>query len=206
MTSRLPPLSRRHLVAGAGIAVACWGLPIFARAENAPEGPVVLRARSAPARGEGQSQLWGYDGSVPGPTLRVMRGNELRVRLVNELAEPTTIHWHGVRLPNAVDGVPQLTQPAVGPGASFDCRFRPPDAGTFWYHAFIPGQIDKGLYGALVVEEPERIEIDRDIVLLLGMAGTAAGTSVPVVVNGSLRPDIPVKTGERLRLRLINAT
>ncbi len=159
----------------------------------------VLRARSAPP-------LWGYNGTVPGPTLRVKRGDELRVRLVNELAEPTTIHWHGVRLPNALDGVPQLTQPAVAPGASFDYRFRPPDAGTFWYHAFVPGQVDRGLHGALIVDEPEPIEVDRDVVLLLGMPGAADGATAPVLVNGALRPDIPVKTGERLRLRLINAT
>ena len=150
--------------------------------------------------------LWGYNGTVPGPTLRVKRGDELRVRLVNELAEPTTIHWHGLRLPNAMDGVPQLTQPAVAPGASFDCRFRPPDAGTFWYHAFVPGQVDKGLHGALIVEEAEPIDVDRDVVLLLGMPAAADGASAPVLVNGALRPDIPVKTGERLRLRLINAT
>ena len=61
------------------------------------------------------------------------------MRLVNELPEPTSVHWHGVRLPNAMDGVPQLTQPPVAPGASFDYRFRPPDAGTFWYHAPVRG-------------------------------------------------------------------
>jgi FtsP/CotA-like multicopper oxidase with cupredoxin domain len=199
MSPRPQPPSRRRFLAGAGIAAACWSLPALSRAETGADGLLVLRARSAPP-------LWGYNGTVPGPTLRAKRGDELRVRLVNELAEPTTIHWHGLRLPNAMDGVPQLTQPAVAPGASFDCRFRPPDAGTFWYHAFIPGQVDKGLHGALIVEEAEPIEVDRDVVLLLGMPGAADGASAPVLVNGALRPDIPVKTGERLRLRLINAT
>ena len=141
---------------------------------------------------------------MPGPTLRVKRGEELRVRLVNELAEPTSMHWHGVRVPNAMDGVPLLTQPAVTPGMSFDYRFRPPDAGTFWYHAHDPRQLDHSLHGALIVEEPEPVKIDRDIVLVLAMPGEAGGS--PVLVNGSLRPDIAVKPGERLRLRLINAT
>src|SRR5262245_45663248 len=178
------PLSRRHLLAGAGLAAACWSVPALSRAETGADGSLVLRARSAPP-------LWGYNGTVPGPTLRVKRGDELRVRLVNELAEETTVHWHGVRLPNALDGVPQLTQPAIAPGASFDYRFRPPDAGTFWYHAFVPGQVDKGLHGALIVEEPEPIEIDRDVVLLLGMPTAADGVTAPVLVNGALRPDIP---------------
>ena len=193
------PLSRRRFLAGAGLAAACCSLPALSRAETGADGSHLLRARSAPP-------LWCYNGTVPGPTLRVKRGDELRVRLVNELAEVTTIHWHGLRLPNALDGVPQLTQPAVASGASFDCRFRPPDAGTFWYHAFVPGQVDKGLHGALIVEEPEPIDVDRDVVLLLGMPAAADGATAPVLVNGALRPDIPVKTGERLRLRLINAT
>jgi len=204
MSSPPEPLSRRRLLAGAGVVATCWSLPSGLRAETSPDGFHVLRARPAPPRGEGQPALWSYDGTVPGPTLRVRRGDELRLRLVNELAEPTTIHWHGLRLPNAMDGVPRLTQPAVPAGASLDCRFRPPDAGTFWYHAFAPGQVDKGLHGALIVEEPEPIEVDRDIVLVLGLPAEAAGTLA--LVNGSLRPDIPVKTAERLRLRLINAT
>src|SRR6266540_1774378 len=144
MSPRSQPLSRRRFLAGAGVAATCWGLPTLPRADTSPDGFLLLRARPAPPRSQGQPALWGYDGTVPGPTLRVKRGDELRVRLVNDLAEPTTIHWHGVRLPNALDGVPQLTQPMVAPGANFDCRFRPPDAGTFWYHAFAPGQIDKG--------------------------------------------------------------
>ena len=196
--------SRRRFLAGAGVAATCSSLATFLRAETAPEGFVVLRARAAPPRSDRPAPLWGYDGSVPGPTLRVRRGDELRVRLVNELAEPTTIHWHGVRVPNAMDGVPQPTQPAIEPGSSFDYRFRAPDAGTFWYHAFVPGQVDRGLHGALVVDEAEPVEVDRDIVLLLGTSAEAADGSV--LVNGSQRPDIPVKTAERLRLRLINAS
>jgi FtsP/CotA-like multicopper oxidase with cupredoxin domain len=148
--------------------------------------------------------LLGYDGTVPGPTLRIKRGDELRVRLINELPEPTAIHWHGVRLANDMDGVPQLTQAAVAPRASFDYRFQPPDAGTFWYHAYAGPQTDQGLHGALIVEEPHGVEVDRDIVLVLGMPGEPG--SPQVRVNGAIRPDIVVKTGERLRLRMINAS
>ena len=113
--------------------------------------------------------LLGYDGAVPGPVLRVKQGEELSLRLVNELGEPTCLHWHGVRGPNAMDGVPGLTQPPLGPGESFDIRFRPPDAGTFWYHAHSSGQVDRGLHGALIIEEPNPVNVDRDLALVLGM-------------------------------------
>ena len=76
----------------------------------------------------------GYDGIVPGPALRVRRGEEVRVRLINDLPEPTAVHWHGVRVVNAMDGAPPLTQAAIAPGDSFDYRFAAPDAGTYWYH------------------------------------------------------------------------
>ena len=154
MTARAQPVSRRWFI-GAGAAIACSGLPAGATAQPAADGFRLLRARALPSTGLGNTGL-GYDGIAPGPTLRVRRGDELRVRLVNDLAAPTSVHWHGIRLPNAMDGVPQLTQPAVAPGASFDYRFRPPDAGTFWYHAYIAGQTDGGLAGAFIVEDTQR--------------------------------------------------
>ena len=164
-------LSRRHLLAGAGLAVACFHLPAGAQTPSgAPaEGVRVLRTRRATAALRGDSgpptPIWGYDGSVPGPTLRSKRGEELRVRLVNDLPEPTAVHWHGVRLANAMDGAPPLTQAPVQPGASFDYRFTPPDAGTFWYHAEAT-QAGRGLAGLLIVEENERVEVGRDVALI----------------------------------------
>jgi FtsP/CotA-like multicopper oxidase with cupredoxin domain len=197
MTSRAQPVSRRWFI-GAGAAIACSGLPPCARAQTASDGFRQLHARTLQAAG------LGYDGMVPGPTLRVRRGEELRVRLVNDLAAPTSVHWHGIRLPNAMDGVPQLTQSAIAPGASFDYRFRPPDAGTFWYHAYLAGQTDRGLAGALIVDDAQPVDVDRDVALVL-TTQPAAGDP-PVLVNGTVRPDIAVKNGERLRLRIINAT
>ena len=190
-----PRLSRRWFLAAA--STACLALPASPRAQT--DGFRVLRAR-----GDARPPIWSYDGAVPGPTLRLKRGEELRVRLVNELPEPTTIHWHGVRLPNSMDGVPHLTQAPVAPGASFDYRFRAPDAGTFCYYA--PGQEDRGLYGALIVEEGQAVDVDREIVLALGVPGEPGGVGGSLLVNGSVRPNILVNAGERLRLRLINAT
>ena len=209
MSKRSAPrclLSRRQLVGGIG-TVAFFGGAGRSQAQSTPDGALLLRARrrNASAADTPASELWGYDGTLPGPTLRIKRGEELRVRLLNELAQPTSIHWHGVRVPNAMDGVPGLTQAAVAPGASFDYRFRPPDAGTFWYHAPDGGATDRGLHGALIVEDDARLAgIDREVLLVLSMP--AAADKTPVLVNGSAVPDVMVKPGERLRIRLINAT
>jgi FtsP/CotA-like multicopper oxidase with cupredoxin domain len=193
-------LSRREILAGAIVSGACKSLEALAQ----PLPTMDFRLLRA-LRGTPPESVLSYDGSVPGPTLRVKQGEELRVRLFNGLSEPTTIHWHGVRLPNAMDGVPALTQPAVMPTSSFDYRFRCPDAGTFWYHAQSSAQLDAGLYGALIVEEPGSIAVDRDVILMLAATDDAQAGGA-VLVNGSLRPDIGVISGERLRLRLINAS
>ena len=168
----------------------------------------ILRARPAPARLRGTAEpladIWTYDGIPPGGVLRVRRGDELRARLVNELGEETTLHWHGIRGPNAMDGVPGLTQSPVAADASFDYRFAPPDAGTFWFHAAAPTQRDRGLSGALIVDEPIPPAVDHDAVLMFNDWPLAAGT--PMTVNAQPALDIPVKANQRLRLRIINAT
>ena len=130
MTLPPPALSRRRLLAGLGLAVSCFRLPAVAQPQAAAQdGFHILRAyqNTIALPGRGPTPVWRYDAMEP---LRVRRGEELRVRLVNDLPEPTAIHWHGLRLPNAMDGVPHLTQAPVTPGASFEYRFRPPDAGT----------------------------------------------------------------------------
>ena len=229
---RSPALSRRRVVAGAGLTVACALLPLRARPEQEPsaDGFTILRARpgSAALRGDRQSPtpIWGYQGRVPGPTLRMRRGDELRARLINELPEPTTVHWHGLRLPNAMDGVPHLTQPPIAPGASFDYRFRAPDAGTFWYHAHLYSseQLERGLYGVLIVEEAIPVAVDRDLVLVFddwrltddGKLDEASFRSLHdaahdgrigahLTLNSAPSLDIAVRLHERLRLRLLNA-
>ena len=124
------------------------------------------------------------------------------VRLVNELAEPTAVHWHGVRVPNVMDGAPYLTQPPVAAGGGFDYRFTPPDAGTFWYHAPLafPEQMSRGLYGPLIVDEATKVMVDRDIAVVLD-----DWSGAQVTVNGTPAIDVAVKANERIRLRLINA-
>jgi len=190
-----------------------------------------LAARTATVNltggGTMDTAVWAYEGTVPGPELRVRRGQPVRITVVNKLGEDTTVHWHGIRLPNAMDGVPGLTQKPIRPGESFVYEFTPPDAGTFWYHphADTLQQLGHGLAGALIVEEAEPVPgIDRDLLWFIedwrlddkgriaggfgnrmeaGMSGRIGNT---VTINGRVPNAVPVGTGERVRLRLVNAT
>jgi FtsP/CotA-like multicopper oxidase with cupredoxin domain len=207
-------LTRRRVIAAAGLVVTLAAVSTRTRpAAAAAEKPFqVLTARpgSAHLRGpeEPATSIWGYEGAVPGPILRVKRGEEVRIRLVNELPEGTTLHWHGVRVPYASDGVPRLTQTAVAPGGTFDYRFTPPDAGTFWYHppSFASDQLARGLHGALIVDEPEPVGVDRDVLLMLGDWRPDPAASEFLTVNGQRALDMAVTANERLRLRLVNAS
>jgi FtsP/CotA-like multicopper oxidase with cupredoxin domain len=100
---------------------------------------------------------WAYGGQAPGVELRCRQGERLRVRFINKLEVPTTIHWHGIRLPLAMDGVPYVSQAPVLPGEYFDYDFICPDAGSFWYHPHVASgeQLGRGLVGALIVDERE---------------------------------------------------
>lgn len=231
MTFRLAPLSRRRILAGLGATATLVALPPpFSVAQTAGgDGFRVLRAKSGTAHLRGlaarPTPIWGYDGLSPGPTLRVKQGEELKIRLVNDLDQPTAIHWHGLRIDNAMDGVPHLTQRLVAPGESFDYRFTPPDAGTFWYHThFLSSeQLERGLYGALIVDETTPVNVDRDMTLVLddwrltanGDIDPSFGNMHDAMMEGRLGQyatinsqdefEIKLRSNERVRLRLINA-
>jgi multicopper oxidase len=113
-------------------------------------------------------RTWAYGGQVPGPPLRVTAGQPLEVRLRNRLPDPTTIHWHGIATPWDQDGVPDLPAPPTGPGAEGGYRFVPPDPGTYWYHPHVGVQLDRGLYGVVVVEDPrEPGAYDAELLVVL---------------------------------------
>ncbi|MDQ2683758.1 MAG: multicopper oxidase domain-containing protein, partial [Chloroflexota bacterium] len=99
-------------------------------------------------------RVWGYNGQVPGPEIRVREGDLVRIELINELPVPTTIHWHGLFVPNAMDGVAGLNQAPVAPGESFTYEFVAKPTGTRWYHSHTDPavQVPMGLYGAFIVE------------------------------------------------------
>ena len=188
------PLTRRRVVSGLlASGFATWGGG-RTRGESQPSPGHILHAR-----------LDGFEDSVPGPVLEVGRGEEVLVRLVNELPEPTALHWHGVRLVNAMDGAPPLTQRAVGPGESFDYRFVAPDAGTFWYHP--PRATPRGLNGMLIVRETSPPDVDHDVPLIFDVQRhTTDATTFDYKVNGVTSFDIQTRPNERLRLRLLNAS
>lgn len=189
--------------------------------------PRILRAAPTTLAAAGQPALpvWAYDGSVPGPVLRFKRGAVLDLTLHNQLPDPTTIHWHGIRLPNAMDGVPGLTQAAVAPGQRFPYRFALPDAGTYWYHPHwgTPEQLERGLAGALIVEDDAPPPVDADIVWLLDDwrldaqgrvaenfynfhdVAHAGRLGQQLTVNGQTALVQALQSGQRIRLRLINA-
>ncbi len=170
--------------------------------------------------------VWSYDGTIPGPVIRAGQGSRLERRLINTLDVPTSIHWHGIRIDNAMDGVAGLTQEAVQPGETFDYAFDLPDAGTYWYHAHTHSmeQVGRGLSGALIVEEANLPDVDRDEVLMIDdwLLDPETGAFVDsftdpmtrshggqignlVGVNGRYDFKLSAKQNERLRLRLINA-
>jgi len=222
-------VSRRRFLGACGALAA---LP-QARAQQAPAGASAreIRLEAGPARiavvgaPHPDTDLWAYNGAFPGPVLRARQGETLRARLVNRLPQETTLHWHGIRLPNAMDGVPHLTQKPVAPGGEFLYEFALPDAGTVWYHphASSPEQLGRGLYGALIVEERTPPAFDRDVVWVLSdlrldrEAQVARDFNAPfdashagrlgntALVNGRVPDAFALDAGQRVRLRLVNA-
>jgi FtsP/CotA-like multicopper oxidase with cupredoxin domain len=169
------------------------------------------------------TEVWTYNGQLPGPVIRARKGQKLVVKLTNHLPEATTIHWHGIRVPAAMDGTP-ASQAPVEPGETFTYAFELKDAGTYWYHPHVrsAGQVGAGLYGALVVEDPEEPFLGDSLVLVLsdisleddgrlspfdqsGWFGDYFGREGDPLVNGRVLPTVLVRRGLPQRWRLVNA-
>ncbi len=166
-------------------------------------------------------RLLGYNGQSPGPVIEAVEGDTVRIHLTNRLKEPTTIHWHGLILPNAQDGVSGVTQRPVCPGETCIYEFPLVQNGTFMYHSHFDDivQIGMGLYGFFIIHpKDEQDPVDRDFVLFLGEWQIPAGGSLPnpmvmdfnyFTLNSAIYPkaeSLVVKTGERVRIRLGNLT
>ncbi len=109
----------------------------------------------------------GYGDSVPGPVIRVRAGDELTVRFRNQLVDPTVVHWHGLAIRNDMDGVPGLTQDPIGAGEDFTYRFVVPDPGTYWFHPHMGLDLDRGMYAAIIVDDPnEAGDYDAEEILI----------------------------------------
>lgn len=133
-----------------------------------------------------------YNGQVPGPTIRLREGERVRMALKNELLEPTTIHWHGVDVPNPMDGIPGISQKTVQSGETFVYEFEARLAGTRWYHTHFAEhkQMDLGLAAPLIIEpaDPEPFATDREYTLILDDWATGTGRPLPSTREGTAGP------------------
>lgn len=174
------------------------------------DGVKVFNLTAKPVRWEvmpGQIiDAYAYNGVVPGPEIRVTQGDTVRVILTNELDEGTAIHWHGLIIPNAMDGVPFITQPPVNPGERFTYEFTAKNPGSHMYHSHMNSaeQVTKGLLGAFIIEPKDKSAypaFDKEYTMILGDAGlgfTLNGKGFPATEA------ITANKGERLLVRFMN--
>lgn len=166
-----------------------------------------------------KARLWGFNGQVPGPTIEVVRGDRVRLILINELPEPTSIHWHGLEVPNDMDGAGGHTEPVTPPGGRRVYEFTVDQVGTYMYHTGfnVMKQDGLGLGGIFVIHpRKEKRRIDRDVAIMLQSYALLPGNPNPNLVtmdfnwftfNSKVAPDIEtirVKQGDRIRLRFAN--
>ena len=221
------------LLAGASLQPAGWDkdLRLVEAVDRNPDPKIVeidLDARIAPVEiAPGiKTDAWTYNGGIPGPLIRAHAGDRVIVHFTNHLPESTTVHWHGIRVPIQMDGVPDVSQPPVQTGGSFTYDFVVPDAGLYWYHPHVmsAAQVGYGLYGALLVEDPnDPVNVPDQTVMVLsdigidsrgkldspdsgGSTGMAFGREgAYVLVNGRMRPRLVARSGAPMRWRIVNA-
>jgi FtsP/CotA-like multicopper oxidase with cupredoxin domain len=171
-------------------------------------------------------RAWGFNEMVPGPTIKAMKGDKLIIKVINNLTEPTVIHWHGIQLPSGMDGTDSVQKP-IAPGEQFEYSFVVPDAGTFWYHAHQNEtvQMERGMYGALIVtDEKEPITDGERIFMIDDMKLTdrnefKRGNFVSrwaerhdgregdtLLINGKENSKIAISAGQTERWRFINSS
>src|SRR5437764_3963461 len=170
-----------------------------------------------------KANLWGYNGSSPGPTIETVEGDRVRLFVTNKLPEQTSIHWHGILVPSGMDGVTGLTQPAIQPGKTFVYEFVLQRPGTFMYHPHADEmtQMAMGMMGMFIVhpKDPRQFKVDRDFVFLLNAYDIDPGSFTPKVntmldfnlwtINSRTFPGVDplvARTRHRVRIRIGNMT
>jgi FtsP/CotA-like multicopper oxidase with cupredoxin domain len=162
--------------------------------------------------------LWGYNGTSPGPTIQITQGDHVRIVVDNHLPEPTSMHWHGFEIPNAADGAPGTSQAPIPPGGRFVYEFTLHQEGTYFYHSHMAMQEMMGMIGAFVMHptKPYQPRVDKDFVLILQEYAVLPNNTIPnsmnmefnwLLLNGKVAPAITpliVRLGERVRVRMIN--
>ncbi len=221
-------MTSRRTFLKSSAATALLSLTSFPAKPQEKQRTYSLVAREAAHAFDGatKSDLWLYNSRCPGPTISAKQGDTLTINFKNYLKEPTTIHWHGIRNLNSMDGVPDLTQPPIEPGESFVYQFPLRDAGTFWYHAHNKAweQVARGLYGPLIVQPSIPAPMNRDIAIVaddwllredlqihentLGNLhdwSHAGRLGNSLTINGRFLPKIKIPHSGPTRLRVINA-
>lgn len=172
-------------------------------------------------------EAWGFNNQLPGPVIKANKGDKVVVKVINNLDEPTIIHWHGVRLPALMDGTGEVQNP-IKPGEEFEYSFIVPDAGTFWYHSHYNEtvQMERGMYGALIVEDTsdplfddEKVLMIDDMKLKKDNSFSQPGWFLPriierhdgregdtLLINGKENPLININAGQIERWRFINSS
>ncbi|MDE0303727.1 MAG: multicopper oxidase family protein [Albidovulum sp.] len=213
-------MNRREFLATASATALIPAAANAAATTRLIAAPVALRILPD---GDELTKLLGFNGKSPGPEIRARQGERIEVAFENGLVQGSAIHWHGIHLENAMDGVPGLTQSVVEPGEAFEYSFEVPHPGTFWYHSHHRSweQVAKGLYGPLIVEEIDPPLIDRDITVFvddwrISRSGELQGDFGNLhdfshagrlgTFARALFSQDKVMLGDRLRLRLINAS
>lgn len=221
-------INRRLFLCGSLGALSLPSLTSFTHASLATDYKLTPKVANASLLEDSKliTEVWTYDGLVPGPVIRAKKGEEVSIEVFNQLEQPTTIHWHGIRIDNAMDGVAGLTQKPIQPGESFVYRFTLPDAGTYWYHPHNRTweQLARGLYGTLIVEgDATEATYDGDYTVVAddwrleddGLLHEASFESMHdwshagrlgniLTLNGKPHEQLSVTPGERVRLRFIN--
>ena len=161
---------------------------------------------------------WGFNGSVPGATIQVNEGDRVRLVVENKLPEPFSMHWHGLEIPNEMDGMPGISQDAIPPGGTFPYEFTLNQNGTFFYHSHMAMQEMMGLIGLFIIHPraAHTPRVDRDFGLILQEWAILPNNTIPnslamefnwLTLNGKAGPattPMLVKVGERVRLRIVN--
>jgi hypothetical protein len=161
---------------------------------------------------------WGYNGSIPGPTIEVMEGDRVRIVLTNNLPEATAPHWHGLEVPIGMDGGPGISQPLIMPGESYTYEFTLRQNGTYFYHSHMPMQEMMGMIGLFIIhpKSPHEPRVDKDFAMIMQGWAILPNNTIPntlamefnwLTFNGKAGPAITpmiVRQGERVRLRFVN--
>ena len=220
---RAPPRLDRRAVLLGGVAASFW---LWRGGASAAQPAPARRLTAAPASlalappPAAPTPLFAYDGMVPGPLIRLKRGDELALAFANRLDAPTTLSFPGLRIANALAGIAGLTQAPIEPGGAAEIRFTPPDAG---FNLYLPGpgattarQLASGLFGPIVVEEPSPPAVDLEAVVVLAdwrldetgrLRQDAAPAEALVTAGASAAPErLAAAPGARIRLRLANAS